>query len=546
MRSGHYVLAIRSLKKAKSLAPGQADILAKLGVAHLAIGKRETAIGELEEALGNNPGAVGTAMVLSAAHLGSGNPERAREIAENLVRRQPENATASNLLALTYVHLEKRDLARQWYERALAIDPGFRPARINLASLDLHEGRVLQARQVLKLMLQETPDNLSVLVELSKLEKSQGDVGRARQLLEKAYSHDDQAISPALRLVDLYLEQGEAASALEVAQNLHSDNPENLAVLEALGRTQLAVGNPAEARVAFSRAGYLCGYDGARLYGIALWQLRANAVDEARWSLQKATEGKPNFLPARLALAQLQIRTGRLKNASRLIDGLIESHPGHPAVSNLRGDLAMSKGDFKGAIRPYRKAREKLNSSDTAIRLFRAQSAVGAHTQALKELTDWVLKYPRALAAKRLLAETHHASGRLEEAKTYYEQILEHAGNDADLLNNLSNLYADLGDPRSLELALKAHEIAPSDAGVLDTLGWLLVQCGQAEKGLGYLRDASARDSSSPEIRYHLAVALAALQRNEEAKQEVRQALSSPQAFNGMPEAQGLLSRLDE
>ena len=546
MDSGHHALAVKSFKKAEALAPGNPDVLAKLGIAHLATGERKAAIRELEAALRKQPEAVKTAMMLISAHLGSGNPERARTIAENLVNRQPGNATAMNLLASTYVHLEKPELARQWLKKSLEADPNFRPARINLASLDRREGRIEQSRQALEPLLQADPDNLTLLVELSRLENSQGNTDRARQLLEKAYSLDSRAILSSLELIALYLEQDNTAAALDVAQNLHKENPETPEVLEALGRAQLAVGNRAEAQVAFSRAGNLSGYDSVRLYRIALWQLRADAVDDARWSLQKATEGDPHFLPARLALVELQIRTGRLKNASRLIDELVESHPAHPDVSTVRGDLAMAEGDYVSAIAAYQKALKMVNSSDAAIRLFRAQSASDEHTQALRDLTEWTQKHPRALAAKRLLAEIHHAAGRLEQARTQYEEILEHKGDDADLLNNLSNVYAELGDPRALDLAVRAHAIQPGDAGIIDTLGWLLVQSGQAEKGLGYLRDASARNSNSPEIRYHLAVALAALNRNEEAKQEVQRALSSGQSFDGMAEAKRLFARLSQ
>ena len=49
---------------------------------------------------------------------------------------------------------------------------------------------------------------------------------------------------------------------------------------------------------------------------------------------------------------------------------------------------------------------------------------------------------------------------------------------------------------------MDAQRLAPSDASILDTLGWELVRRGDAGKGLGYLRDASVRRSDSAEIRY--------------------------------------------
>jgi Flp pilus assembly protein TadD len=57
-------------------------------------------------------------------------------------------------------------------------------------------------------------------------------------------------------------------------------------------------------------------------------------------------------------------------------------------------------------------------------------------------------------------------------------------------------------------VAERAYQLAPSDANVADTLGWALVEAGQVEKGLRYLREAQVRAPANPEIRDHLAEAL--------------------------------------
>ena len=85
--------------------------------------------------------------------------------------------------------------------------------------------------------------------------------------------------------------------------------------------------------------------------------------------------------------------------------------------------------------------------------------------------------------------------------------------------------------------AQKAYEIAPTDPNIIDTLGWFLVSSDQIKKGLGYLRDASTRSPKHAEIRYHLAVALEELGRQDAALQEFQQALRLSDTFPGSDDA---------
>ncbi len=83
-----------------------------------------------------------------------------------------------------------------------------------------------------------------------------------------------------------------------------------------------------------------------------------------------------------------------------------------------------------------------------------------------------------------------------------------------------------LNDPEAPQQAEKALKLAPNNPAFADTLGWILVQRGQVEAGLRYLRDARLRAPESGEIRFHLAYALAKTGRTAEAREELIAALS--------------------
>ena len=60
-------------------------------------------------------------------------------------------------------------------------------------------------------------------------------------------------------------------------------------------------------------------------------------------------------------------------------------------------------------------------------------------------------------------------------------------------LNNYANLLLQLNDPAAQATAEQALKLDPDNPNFADTLGWILVQGGQTEAGLRYLREARLR-----------------------------------------------------
>ena len=157
---------------------------------------------------------------------------------------------------------------------------------------------------------------------------------------------------------------------------------------------------------------------------------------------------------------------------------------------------------------------------------------------------NWLKQQPDDLNGIQALAEAYIHLDDFESAIAQYEQALKKQPQNSMLLSNLAFLYLKTGNNSALPTAQKAHELAPEDAAVSDTLGWILVNQGQTKQGLIHLRDAHSRASHNPEIRYHIAVALAKLGRNKEATEELEQALASPHSFDGIEQARQLQKQL--
>ncbi|MCC6474973.1 MAG: tetratricopeptide repeat protein, partial [Burkholderiales bacterium] len=149
-------------------------------------------------------------------------------------------------------------------------------------------------------------------------------------------------------------------------------------------------------------------------------------------------------------------------------------------------------------------------------------------------------------ALAHALAETHLASGELPAAQRVYEKLLEGAPGDPIVLNNLAEVLHRQKKPEALAHAERAYQIAPQAAVTNDTLGWILIQQGNLERGLRYLREARLRDPQDRNVRYHLAYALAKAGRVAEARSELNFALSDDLPFETLGDARRLLAELGQ
>jgi Tfp pilus assembly protein PilF len=86
----------------------------------------------------------------------------------------------------------------------------------------------------------------------------------------------------------------------------------------------------------------------------------------------------------------------------------------------------------------------------------------------------------------------------------WYEKTIEIAPNSPIALNNLAWMYYERKDPRALELAKRATQLAPNSAEILDTYGWILVELGQVKEGIIVLERAISIMPDNKDIKAHL------------------------------------------
>lgn len=381
-------------------------------------------------------------------------------------------------------------------------------------------------------------------MELASLEEKANRPEEAIRWLERARVQPRGAIPAGNRLAELHLRTAATDKALQVAKDTLLRAPDNLTTLGLVARAQLAQGDSKSARQTLNDMARYANYDPAAQLEVARLQVLANNASGANYSLEKALNTQPDFLPALILRTEIEIRQGDTAKAEQRIRQIGAKPGGEPIALRLQGDLAMVRGQHNAAITAYGNALKKDESAEMALRLFRAYAATGELGKGVGFLNKLLKKTPDNISILRTIGDTELQLGNLAASRAAYERLLKLQPEQALVWNNLAHVAFAQNDKSATSFAERAYALRPNAPLIIDTLGWLLFHQGQLDRGLALLREARLRDSNNPEIRYHLAAALAKSGRTTEAREELRQALKTGASFSGIEDARRLQTEL--
>lgn len=538
--------AIRYMEQALATGETTPSMEATLGFSLLRSGQQQAGVQRLQTAFDKDASLENAGAALTIHYIEKGRVKEAVQIAERLVNRYPENVAALNLIGITRAAAGDMKGARAAYVKAIKLDANFTPARLNLGKLELKEGKTDAARDSFLAILKVQPKNVQALYELARLEDAAGNRSEAIRLLEKLRAIDQRNVAGALYLAETYLRTKDPQKAVETIRGIEPHAADNLDVLATAGRVLLANQDEKGAQAYFAKMTRLAEFDPAAQLRIARLQLAANNVEGAAYSVDKALAGKPEHLPALALQVEIEIRRGQLDKAESKARELVARFPTEAVGYRVSGDVSLARKRTTDAINSYKEALFRESSAENLMRLYSCYMLIGASNKAIELVQSWVREHPKDATSKRALAEAYLRAGDTKSARSTYEALLREEGESASVLNNLAIVLFGQADPAALDVARRAHKLAPGDSSIQDTLGWLMVQAGEVDAGLRHLRDARLRDPRNPNIRYHLAAALAQQGRKDEARKELSGVLSEFPQFESAAEAQMLARRLAE
>jgi tetratricopeptide (TPR) repeat protein len=382
---------------------------------------------------------------------------------------------------------------------------------------------------------------------LAKALAAKGEIEPARLQLEEAIKLRTDFVAARELLTRIYLAKQDPSNAVASADELLKLDPNNLAGHLSRSTALLMIGdkdkshreldyltanfpkNPeVQYRVGFqawqegdyARASNVFGQlhnndptDIRGLVGVVETLASQKRLNEAIEQMQSAVKTEPNRRDFNLALASLYVRAERYDDAVRIFSALAAKEPKASDILFRLGETYRLKGDINLAIDTFRKAAQ-ANPNDSV-----------------------------SLMQLALVLE---GSGRGEEAKPAYEQILRIDPGHSMALNNLAFAKAEEGVDldEALRLAQKARQARPDSPDIADTLGWVYIKKQMTQEAIRVFADIVKRQPENPVYRYHYGMALSQRGDKAAAKREFESALLNNPSKDDASKIRDLLKQL--
>jgi tetratricopeptide (TPR) repeat protein len=263
------------------------------------------------------------------------------------------------------------------------------------------------------------------------------------------------------------------------------------------------------------------------IYPAAILALQSGEHTTGRQLLERLlTTGFPDKSSIHYFLGQIAQEAGETDKAMEHF-GQVSAGERYIAARTRVALLLLSQGKTDAALQQLRNTRGASPAERTQLALAEAQllresgDQSGAYSAVEKALRsapdDPELLYDAALTAERI--------GKHQVMEAHLRHLLTRHPEHAHALNALGYSLAErnIRLEEAAQLLDKAIMLAPNDAYIMDSLGWLQYRQGRLPEALTTLENAY-RIKADPEIASHLAEVLWMLERRDEARRVLLEA----------------------
>lgn len=456
-------------------------------------GNHEEAARLYDDAAAADPGSTEIWLAAARARISLQQWDEAVTRARRAVDLAPSSARAADMLGRALVAAGRSDEAAAVYDELGERAPESGTPHAGRGLLAAERGDAEGAEAHLARAVEKEPDRADWWAALGEARLALRRLAPAAQALNRAAELDPERRDEDGKILVMAIEAGDRDTARAVAGRMAGPEAPphagSLTIANLLARRGDLLGAANELEGLLGRD----PENGAARYMLAGILVQVDRPDEARRQLERVPAGSrewPDALRMRAAL-------------------VIEDDP----------DLAarlLGRARSAGASRP-----------DVIYQLAAALHRAGRLPEARSELTVAASQWPEDARLAYLLGLVVHEMDGEDGGLSHMLRVIEIEPGHPGALNYVGFTWADRGErlPEAEAMIRRALEARPEDGAIIDSLGWVLYRQGAFERAVEVLGEAVKLQPKEAEIRFHLAEALRALGRRDEAAAAYRKAI---------------------
>ena len=510
-----------NLPEARSL---QAAALARLPdhAAALLLGARLTAADgdaksaaqQVDALLAKSP-KLADAWTLKAELLLRGNPDdKAGALAayQQALSIQPDLVSVHNAIILLHLATPDFDAANRQFALMQKAAPKNPQTYFLNAVLAEQRGDYKSARELTQHLLRGTPDNPQLLLLAGQVEFKLNALAQAEVLFAKAVQLVPKAATPRHQLAQVQIRAGQPDKAIATLRPLVDGTPPDAKAITLMAQAQMLAGDSKAADASFAKAAKLQPTDKRVRTSIALSQLAKGPDASALAELQSIADADKGAGSADLALISAKVRAKDFTGALKSVDALAVKLPSDALPDQLRGRIALQRGDSAGARKHFEAALVKAADYMPALAGLAALDLSEKNAPAAKARFDALLvRSPKNTGAMLARAEINARSGgSAADTTRWLEKAVKTDPSDlSPRLLLIDQLMASRQPKAALAAAQAALAALPDNTEVLDRLGRAQLTLGDAQQGVSTYNKLASLVPKSPLPQLRLADAQA-------------------------------------
>jgi len=411
------------------------------------------------------PGSERAAQLDASLLVLSGKPDDAAPLLARELEKVPAQNRGSAILALQLLISRgpNRIGGLHVLQDLLKNDMNRPEAQLAVARQQLVSNDAPGARKSLEQALALKPDYLPAALMLSQMgpeERKEGIASLEKYVQQNPKSHDAR-----LALAQMYLASDRLDDAQKQFEIMHKANANDLTPLMALALIKIQQKYFAEAQTYLTQyaqqAEKTPGADAGQAY-IYLAQLALEQKNEAAaadW-LDKISPSSQQYMPAQITRAQLLAKQGKPDDARRQLANLRPADPRDQAL------VARTDAAILFDAKRYPEAETRLQQATAAFP------------------DDPDLSYDYAMAAEK--------NGHFDVMEAQLRKLIQTQPDNPQAYNALGYSLADRNQrlAEADKLVEKASSLAPNDAFIMDSVGWVKYRMGNTSDAIKVLRKA--------------------------------------------------------